>query len=149
MKNLFDRETYNEVIERINSLQPQSIRQWGKMNVAQMLAHCNFAMEVALDKKSAKRVFAGRILSPFIKSFFINEKPFSKNSPTGKEFIVADQKDLDAEKERLKETVTLFFEGGANNCTSKPHAFFGKLTPEEWARGMYKHLDHHLRQFGV
>lgn len=149
MKNLFERESYNEIVERINSLHLQSVRQWGKMEVAQMVAHCNFALEVALDKKSVKRVFIGRLLSPFIKSFFTNEKPFSKNSPTGKEFIVSDKRDLDIEKKKLTDSVTLFFEGGANTCTTQPHAFFGKLSPEEWARGMYKHLDHHLSQFGA
>jgi Protein of unknown function (DUF1569) len=42
-----------------------------------------------------------------------------------------------------------FAKGGAEGCTKHPHNFFGKLTPLEWATGMYKHLDHHLRQFGA
>jgi hypothetical protein len=146
MKNLFEKETVNEIIDRINQLTPQSKRQWGKMDARQMLAHCTFSMEVALDRKTASRVLIARLLGPFVKPIFINERPFTKNSPTGKEFIVNDQKDV---KNKLKDAVTAFFEGGIGCCTAQPHAFFGKLSPEEWARGMYKHLDHHLRQFAV
>jgi len=42
-----------------------------------------------------------------------------------------------------------FAVGGPQCCTKHPHTFFGQMTPEEWATLMYKHLDHHLRQFGV
>ncbi|MFD1127776.1 DUF1569 domain-containing protein [Paenibacillus provencensis] len=31
---------------------------------------------------------------------------------------------------------------------TNPHPFFGKLTSEEWSIGLYKHLDHHLKEFG-
>jgi hypothetical protein len=42
-----------------------------------------------------------------------------------------------------------FAAAGPQGCTTHPHAFFGSLTPDEWAILMYKHLDHHLRQFGA
>jgi Protein of unknown function (DUF1569) len=53
------------------------------------------------------------------------------------------------ERERLRGLVDRFCQAGAPGCTSHPHSFFGHLTPEEWAILTYKHLDHHLRQFGV
>ncbi len=49
----------------------------------------------------------------------------------------------------LSRLIDKFAAGGAAGCTKNPHSFFGKMTPEEWAILMYKHLDHHLRQFGV
>jgi hypothetical protein len=95
------------------------------------------------------RIFIGRVLAPFIKPIYTNEKPFSKNNPTDKKLVVSDQRDFLREQEQLKLKVRQFYEGGESQCTRHPHPFFGALTPQEWSRGMYKHLDHHLRQFGA
>lgn len=149
MKNLFEQETVNEVISRIDKLQPTSQRQWGKMGPAQMMAHCSIGMDMASGRLNLPRVFIGRLIAPFFKSIFTNEKPFGKNAPTAKEFVVADQRDFAREQEQLKVKVRQFCEGGETHCTRHPHPFFGSLTPQDWGRGMYKHLDHHLRQFGA
>ena len=149
MRNLFEQGTVEEVISRIDSLQPASVRQWGKMDVAQMMAHCSITMDIASGKLNLPRIFIGRLIAPFFKSIYTNEKPFGKNGPTGKELVVADQRDFAHEQEQLKMKVRQFYEGGEAKCTRHPHPFFGALTPEEWSRGMYKHLDHHLRQFGA
>ena len=60
-----------------------------------------------------------------------------------------DERDLGKERDQLSGLIDKFAAGGAAGCTRNPHSFFGKMTPEEWAILMYKHLDHHLRQFGV
>jgi hypothetical protein len=149
MKNLFEPETLAEVMARIDRLQPASRREWGKMDVAQMMAHCSITMDIATGRTNLPRVFIGRLLAPFIKSIYTNDKPFRKNGPTGKELIVADPRDFAREREQLKVKLRQFSEGGEARCTRHPHPFFGPLTPQAWSRGMYKHLDHHLRQFGV
>lgn len=149
MKSIYEPETLEEIKERINKLEPNSQRQWGKMEVAQMLAHCSAALEVAVGQKSPQRMFIGRIVGPFVKSVFTNEKPLRKNTPTDKSFLVIDQRNFAKEKARLLDLVTQFSTGGEAKCTTRPHSFFGKLTPGEWGIGTYKHLDHHLRQFGV
>jgi hypothetical protein len=119
------------------------------MEVAQMLAHCYAALEVATGQKTPPRIFMGRILGPFFKSFFYGPKPFKKNSPTDKSFIVIDRRNFEKEKTKLVDLITLFAKGGEEKVTKHPHSFFGKLTPKQWSIGMYKHLDHHLQQFGV
>ena len=149
MKNLFERETVDEAISRIETLRPTSPRQWGKMDVAQMMAHCAITMDIASGRLNLPRVFIGRLIAPFLKSIYVNEKPFRKNGPTGKELVVADQRDFGQEQEQLKMKIRQFYEGGEAKCTRHPHPFFGALTPQEWSRGMYKHLDHHLRQFSA
>jgi hypothetical protein len=149
MRNLFQPETLEEIKQRIEKLQPNSLRLWGKMEAAQMLAHCSAAMEVAVGDKHPSRIFIGRIIGPFFKSAFTNEKPFRKGTPTDKSFLVIDQRNFVKEKSRLLELTQRFSKGGAAKVTSHPHSFFGRLTPAEWGTGMYKHLDHHLRQFGV
>lgn len=149
MKNLFQTETFEEIKKRIEQLQPNSQRLWGKMEVAQMLAHCSATMEVAVGEKHPPRMFIGRIVAPFIKFVFSNDQPLRKNTPTDKSFLVIDQRNFQKEKSKLIELISKFHSGGHEKVTSHPHVFFGKLTPTEWSTGMYKHLDHHLRQFGV
>jgi hypothetical protein len=149
MKNLFESETVDEILGRVDRLQPGTQRQWGKMDVAQMMAHCSAALDMASGRLHLPRILIGRVLGPFVKPIYTNEKPFSKNNPTDKKLIVADQRDFVQEQQRLKVCVRQFHEGGEAKCTRHPHPFFGTLSPQDWSRGMYKHLDHHLRQFGV
>ncbi|MCU0396810.1 MAG: DUF1569 domain-containing protein [Cyclobacteriaceae bacterium] len=149
MKNLFNSADAHELIERINKLTPQSQRLWGKMDVAQIFAHCSILLRVARGLDKPKRRFIGLLLGPLVKNTFFGEKPHPKNSPTDKTFIVSDQKHFDSEKANLIEHIRAFSEGGPAACTTHPNPFFGKLTPDEWALGQYKHIDHHLKQFGV
>jgi Protein of unknown function (DUF1569) len=149
MKSLFEKEAEEEISNRINRLSVDSKGLWGKMDVAQMLAHCAVTMEIATGTKKLPRLFIGRVLGPFVKSSYLGPKPFPDNSPTDKNFIIKDQRDFDVEKKRLLSLVKQFSEGGEGKCTTHPHSFFGKLTPAQWGTSTLKHLDHHLRQFGV
>ncbi len=151
MKNLFDAMVVNQVKTRLGKLEPQSERRWGKMTPAQMLAHCSLSMqwgvgEVAPEKGPLPARLMGRLVKQMV---FRNDDPLRKNSPTAKSLIVADERDLGKERERLLGLIDKFAAGGAAGCTKNPHSFFGKMTPDEWAILTYKHLDHHLRQFGV
>lgn len=151
MKNLFDAAVTAQVQTRLKKLGPQSERQWGKMTAPQMLAHCSISMQWALgevipEKGPLPARLLGRLIKPMV---FRNEDPIRKNSPTAKSLIVADERDLNSERDHLSGLITKFAAGGSAVCTQHPHSFFGKMTPEEWAALMYKHLDHHLRQFGV
>ncbi len=149
MKNLFEQDTVDEVILRIDSLQPASLRQWGKMDAAQMMAHCSRTMDMASGRLNPPRIFIGKLIGPLFKSTLTNEKPFGKSAPTDKQLVVADQRDFAREQQELKAKIWQFYDGGEAQCTRHPHPFFGPLTPATWSRGMYKHLDHHLRQFGA
>jgi hypothetical protein len=149
MKNLFEPSVVHELKERVNALRRDSERVWGKMNAAQMLAHCSVSMEGAVGEKRPPRIFIGRLLGPIAKPDFLNEKPMKHNSPTDKSFVIKEDRDFVVERERLLGLIDRFAAGGPGGCTKHPHSFFGALTPEEWARGMYKHLDHHLQQFGA
>jgi hypothetical protein len=150
MKNLFEAATAAEIKERIGRLGPSCLRQWGKMSAAQAMAHCATTMEWAVGDSFAPRVFAGRILGPLVKSKVLkDDAPMRRNTPTAKSLVVADERDLGKERQRLCSLIDRFSAGGPQGCTKHAHTFFGPLTPEEWARLMYKHLDHHLRQFGV
>jgi Protein of unknown function (DUF1569) len=148
MKTLFEQEGFDEVMNRVDRLHAASPRQWGKMDAPQMMAHCSAALDMAAGRANPPRIFIGRLIAPFFKAIYTNEKPFPQNSPTDKALVVADARDFAREREQLKIKLRQFHEGGEARCTRHPHPFFGDLTPHAWGRGMYKHMDHHLRQFG-
>jgi hypothetical protein len=150
MKNLYEPATVQELKNRMARLGPESQRQWGKMNAPQALAHCCGGMEWAVGISTPPRMFLGRIVGGIIKPMVLrDDQPMRKNSPTVKSLVTADERDLATERARLAGLIERFATAGPKGCTTHPHSFFGRLTPEEWAILMYKHLDHHLRQFGV
>lgn len=149
MKSLFDADAYNELLNRLNMLQPGSARQWGKMDVAQMLAHCKVAFGVPLSEKKLPRLLLGRLVGWMIKSKLYDDEPWKKNLPTSPNFIIKEPKDFDVEKQQLAALLRQFHTAGPDGISKYPHPFFGKFTPSQWGMSMYKHLDHHLQQFGV
>jgi len=150
MKTFFDKDASQEFKDRLASLRPDSERQWGKMNSAQMVAHLCKGMEQAMGEVRPPRIFLGRVIGGFVKSRAIgNDEPMFRNSPTVPSFIIADDRDFEFERQRLYGLIDRAAAAGPSGCTEHPHSFFGRLTPEQWGNLIYKHLDHHLRQFGV
>ncbi len=151
MKNLYEAASVQEVKERVAQLRPDSERLWGTMNPAQAAAHCSAGLELAVGDRIAPKVaFPLRIIGRIIKPMALgNNEPMRRNSPTTKDLIVQDERNLGTEQRRLCGLIDRFSSAGPEGCTMHPHSFFGRLTPGEWAELMYKHLDHHLRQFGA
>jgi hypothetical protein len=150
MKNLFDPAAAAEVKARILKLRPESERRWGTMNAAQAVAHCSGGLEMALGDTRPKRGLIGWVFGWIIKPLALgNDEPMRRNTPTMPEMVVADERELGNERRRLIGLIDRFAAAGPAGCTTYPHSFFGRLTPQQWAVLMYKHLDHHLRQFGA
>ena len=149
MKNLFEKETYNEIVQRLEKLTPDSQRQWGKMEVAQMLAHCKETFKVPLSNKKYPRIFIGLLLGWMMKPKMYNDSPWGKNLPTGPDFLIKEQRNFETEKKELLGLINRFHTAGPENITKFPHPFFGKFTTEQWGKSTYKHMNHHLTQFGV
>ncbi|HEY4320887.1 MAG TPA: DUF1569 domain-containing protein [Gemmatimonadales bacterium] len=149
MKNLFDPAQVADVRARLDRLEPTSPRLWGTMTPAQVLAHCAVGFETASGASRPPRAMIGRLLGGIIKPFALkDDEPMRKNSPTAAVFLIKGDRDFDTERARLRQLLDHFAAAGAAGCTDHPHAFFGRLTGDEWAILMYKHMDHHLRQFG-
>ncbi len=149
MNSLFDPATAQEIQKRIASLQINSPRMWGKMDVAQMMAHCNVSLEAATGKIHPKRTLIAKLIGGFMHKMLTDDKPMDKNLPTNPTYVMVDEKEFEKEKSRFIALVKQFSEGGEAGVTQSPHAFFGKITPMQWSSGTWKHLDHHLRQFGA
>jgi len=150
LPNIFTKEVAETVIERIEKLKPETQPLWGKMNAAQMLAHCCVAYEmVYTDKHPKPGFFMGFILKSFVKKMVVTDKPYPKNSKTAPVFLISDEKDFEAEKTRLVDYIRETQVLGAYIFDGKMSHSFGELSANEWNNMFYKHLDHHLKQFGV
>jgi uncharacterized protein DUF1569 len=149
MKTIWDPGTYQEIVRRFEALQPNSQRQWGKMSVTQMLEHNSRVLEVVTGKRPMHQAFIGKLISWMFKKKFLGEEPFSKNGPTGPELIVKDEPNFRETKDKVRALLNDLHTIGEKGCDGKIHGFFGRLTGAEWGICQYKHLDHHLRQFGV
>jgi hypothetical protein len=134
---------------RIKALRADSRAQWGKMSVAQMLLHCQQPLRVAIGQLRLKHGLIGKLFGKMAKKKLMAEKPWGKNMPTAPEFKVTKSVEFESERRALLDLVRRFGEGGASSLTPLPHPFFGPLTPDEWSALQWRHLDHHLRQFGV
>lgn len=150
LPNIFTKSVSDEIIARINELTPESQPQWGKMDVARMLAHCNVTYELVFDNiHKAPNGFLKFILKMMIKNKVVNEKPYSKNGATAPQFLITDSRVFETEKARLVEYIEKTRQLGESHFDNKESHSFGVLTKAEWNNMFYKHLNHHLNQFGV
>ncbi|HEV8631762.1 MAG TPA: DUF1569 domain-containing protein [Thermoanaerobaculia bacterium] len=149
MQNLFDLPTRQALLERLDRLRSDSPRQWGKMDAGQMLAHCATALEMSTGDQPRKQKLIGRLLGPLVRKKLLGEAPFPRNSPTDPAFVYTDARDFAAEKARLQAVIERFAARGPERAAEATHSFLGRLDGEEWGCMMAKHLDHHLRQFGL
>ena len=147
IKNLFDPVVKQEIIDRINKLTPESKQLWGKMNVAQMLCHVQQPMGIAYGTYHPKGSFLLRLIGPLFKSKLWDETPYKQGLPTDPTFIMTGQeKVFEQEKEAVLQMIGRFTEA---NIAGERHPVFGNLSKENWSKATWKHLDHHLKQFGV
>lgn len=146
--SLYDPAGLQAMLSRLDALRPDSKRQWGKMDVAQMLAHCQQPLRVALGELPLKRMLIGILLGRLAKKKLLSPKPWKPGMPTAPEFKITDAREFAKEKAALRTLVERFGKGGPAALTKKPHPFFGPMTPGEWQTLQWRHLDHHLRQFG-
>ncbi|MFD2724894.1 DUF1569 domain-containing protein [Hyunsoonleella rubra] len=150
MKNIFKPEVTKEVMDRVNKLGPTTRPEWGKMSADQMLAHLNVTYEMAYEDKHKKpNGFTKFMLKLFVKNTVVGEKPYKKNSRTAPQFLIVDARNFEAEKKRLIDYLKKTQSLGEDHFDGRESHSFGKLTKKEWNNMFYKHLDHHLTQFGV
>jgi hypothetical protein len=147
IKDLFDPVVKQEIIDRIHQLSPNTKQVWGKMNVSQMLAHVQMPIRIAFGTHQPKGSFLLRLIGPLFKSKLWDEKPYKQSLPTDPTFVMIDiEKDFEKEKAVLIDLVNNFNE---TSIQGDQHPVFGKLSKHNWSKATWKHLDHHLKQFGV
>ena len=153
-KNIFDRAVSEELIERIERITPATPPQWGKMNAAQMLAHCSKPYDTLYDAEYQKRYephtgFMRFLLNLLVKPLVVGPKPYKPNTNTAPSYMVKDERELATERAKLIGYLNKVQALGRSEFEGKLSYSFGPLTADQWNTLFYKHLDHHLRQFGV
>ena len=148
--NTFDPTTTTQTLNRLDKLSNTTKPQWGKMNSAQMMAHLSVPYDMAYGKKESNPSFFGKLmLKLFVKNIVVGDKPYSKNSRTSPDFIIADERNFETEKARLIANIKETEAKGSSYFEGKESSAFGKLSAQQWSVQFYKHLDHHFTQFGV
>ncbi len=150
MKSVLSKTGRTEIGGRLARLEAGAARRWGKMDAAQMCAHCAAVLEMATGGLPGRQRLIGKLLAPFVRRTLLrSETPMMRGAPTDPRFAVADPRDFAREKARLTATFARFCDAGVSGLDGVVHPFFGRMTGEEWGVLQYKHLDHHLRQFGA
>ena len=148
-KSLLSPDVHRECIDRIEKLTPATRPAWGTMNAAQMMAHCAEVQEVLNGKPLENTPLMARLFKGKIRKMVVNEKPYPKNSRTHPQYVVTDERSFEVEKQRLLKAIEHTATMPEAERRRLSHPLFGPMTDEELGWSAYKHLDHHLSQFGV
>jgi len=141
-------ETNSACRARIEALTQDTAPIWGEMSAAQMMAHCAEVLEVTGGKELQGSPWFIKLLKPFVRKMVVGPKPYPRSTRTHAQYMQVKEKDFTVEKARLLGSMDSF----GKACSGKEvlnHSFFGEITVDEAGWAMYKHLDHHLVQFGV
>lgn len=149
MTNIFDAADNQSLQDRLKQLTADTTPIWGKMSAAQVVMHCQKPLDVADGKLILNRSLIGFLFGKMAKNSFLKKDEFDKNLPTASQFRITDNPEFEDEKQTLMELIKKFGTVGPKVLVNKKHPFFGTMTDEEWGILQYKHLDHHLRQFGL
>jgi len=148
--DLFDPPNAQAAIRRVRQLTATSQPVWGRMSVGQMLAHLCVAYDMAFtDRHPRPSPFVRLLLRWFVKPGVVGPRPYRRNTPTAPVFRITDARDFEAERDRLVRYLERVAAEGRARFEGRESPSFGPLTATEWNVLFAKHLDHHLRQFGV
>ncbi|MHA4846171.1 DUF1569 domain-containing protein [Flavitalea antarctica] len=147
MKNIRNEEDYAEIKLRIAGLNERNIRRWGKMDLLQMLAHCTMQLKLALGEVPSETQGPSFMRSRLGKWMLLSAIPWPKGAQTPAEMNTDLSSFSFSGIETGKSDLLDHLEKARSHAALKPHPFFGKLSQTEWGRLIYKHMDHHLKQF--
>jgi hypothetical protein len=149
MKNILDPNILTEVNTRIEAISTDSQRLWGTMTPEQMLFHCRGQLLISNGTLPSKKAFPAPV-QWLLKKTYGAGVAFSKGMATMPEIVSHEVSDLNfaEEKERLKAVLKQFVDSPKTTIITS-HPIFGEYTKDDWGKIIYKHLDHHFRQFGA
>lgn len=153
MRNIDDQNEYHQILDRIQKLSPETDRLWGKMSVNEMICHISDPIRDVLGIRITEPVTPEEI-RPKIIEMVLTETDWDRNLPTFPPYLQGPggggtkPTDFEADKLSMIDLVNRYHSLDPN-FKLHPHAGLGILTREQCGMFLWKHTDHHLRQFGV
>jgi hypothetical protein len=147
MKSLWQDESKAEILRRIAEVDENAKAQWGKLTADRMLSHLVESLKMAIgeievaSKKLPIRFFP-------LKQLIVYMLPFPKGAPTAPELLAGKAGPVDDYKAELRRLIAAFT-ARAGRKDWRDHPAFGRLSEKAWGVLVYRHMDHHLRQFGA
>ena len=136
------------ICTRLGSLSSSSASRWGRMNVTEMLQHLRLSAQMAVGEVEVesknKRVFQ---VFP-LKHLILYVLPFPKGAPTAPELLPNAAASFEEERAAVLSLLERMG-AGSQDGAGPAHPLFGPMSWREWGVATYKHVDHHLKQFGA
>ncbi len=149
-KTIFDTNAHDDLRARLDRLRPDSERQWGRMTAHQAVCHLSDSFKAILGDRPLER------REPDVKRRIMRLVAFTLPVPWPKSVPTSPQVDAErdgtppgdflADVEELRSLIARYV---ASDGQLEPHYVWGDMSRGEWGRYGYRHVDHHLRQFGV
>ena len=148
MSSILNESDRLAICKRVRSLSAASTARWGRMSVTGMLEHLRLSAQMAVGELTVapanKRAFQ---VFP-LKHLILYVLPFPKGAPTAPELHPGSA--ATPEEEQTAVLALLDRIGaGPEEGAGPSHPLFGPLSWREWGAVTYKHVDHHLKQFGA
>ncbi len=148
MPTLHDDSDRRAIIARIDRLGPASERRWGRMERSALLPHLADQLRMALGDVPVVRA-RGPLRFALARYLVIHVLPWPRGrAKAPAEAFTTGATTWDADRAALLDLIDRFASRPAGELAPL-NPVFGRLTGRDWGVLSYRHLDHHLRQFGV
>lgn len=147
MATLWNTDDRNRLLDRASRLDPTRPPRWGKMSAPAMVAHLTQQLRLALGEVRSNRIPGFFRYFPF-RELIVYVLPWPKGAPTAPELLTATPSEWEADLAAFRDAVQRVTDRRAD-AAFEEHPAFGKLSRRAWGVLIYRHIDHHLRQFGA
>jgi hypothetical protein len=148
MRTLFDADTRAEILDRLGRLRPDATRSWGTLSAPQVVIHCVDTFDHTFGIKDVEPPNAF-VQSALVRWFVIDSPlPWPKGVRSVSQYFESEPHEFGEDLAKLRSCVERFAQGASGGAWGRS-PMLGRLSPDQWARLQYRHLDHHLRQFGL
>jgi hypothetical protein len=149
LRTLLNASDRGSILERVALVRRDATARWGAMDASQMMRHLAEALGASLGDVHHQPYNRPLFHTRIVKYVFIRVLPFPRNAPTAPELRIVEAAELDVERARVTELLVRYGEQPSDADPHVEHPLFGPMSHAEWAELEYKHVDHHLRQFGM
>jgi hypothetical protein len=146
MPSLRDAAVRKELVQRLQKLTPATKPKWGKLDAAHVLSHLGDTLAMSLGDISTVSMNRKAFHHFPLKHLFLYVLPFPKSVPTSPELLSSSPQEFESDRQRVIEFMNRL--AAVTSGSGPEHPFFGPLTNEEWNALQWKHIDHHMKQFG-